>query len=91
MRNFLILAILSSFCFVGCASKVKYYPVYQVKLIERPKSPKLLPLNEKKHLGHVDNVDIMLENITRLLDYSEALNGTIDKYEIQGKPTVEQK
>lgn len=83
MRNFLI--VLSLISLVGCTSKVQYYPVYQVKIIERPSSPELLQLDENKHLGHIDNVDKMLENITRLLNYSEALNDTIDKYEIQGK------
>lgn len=86
MKKILLVIITSLLC--GCGGKIQYYPVYQVKLIERPNPPVLLELDEQKHLGNVDNVDKMLENIIRLMDYTEALNDTIDKYEIQGKDTL---
>ena len=80
MRKLIILVI--ALISLGCSKKV-YYPEYKVQLIERPQPPVLLELDPNKHISNVVNVDRLLENTTRLLDYSEALNDTIDKYEIQ--------
>ena len=79
------LAVLTVLLFLSaCANtKVLTVPEYSVHKIPKPNKPVLLQLDEKKHIAHSNNIDVLVQNINRMIIYTNSLEDVIDKYEIQ--------
>lgn len=96
MKRILTLSIVSTFFLVssiGCSSKEVIQPIQEIKTIveykytkcESDKRPEYKKLDDTTHIGSAYNVNILVDNIMIIKDYSESLERTIGCYEAQIK------
>ena len=89
-----MLFLLSIVCLFlsGCAAcepqvveRIKIEKIYIYEKCEPPIVPEYKKMNVDVHLGSAYNVNILLDNLTILVDYNKAMADTITCYENQTK------